>query len=132
MRGRIIRGVEAPRRMLRLDRGTSAELVNAQVGASALDVHVNHLRPGTGPGPYHLHSHSENVYYLLSGRLLVRLDGFDHVLEPGDAAFIPPGVPHSATNADEDEAVLLEVYAPPPADFVEVADPAPETARGES
>jgi putative monooxygenase len=122
MSGRIIRGGDAPQRTLRYGRGVASELVNRWIGASAVDVHINRLRPGAVRGPYHLHTASENVYYLLAGRLTVRLDGLDHELEPGDAAFIPPGAPHSATNVSNEEAVLIEIYAPGGADFVEVAD----------
>lgn len=120
MRGRIVRMDDAAEREMRLGRGTTTDLVNAGIGAHAVDVHVNRLRPGALPGPYHLHTSSENVYVLLSGRLVLRLDGIDVELGPGDAAFIPPGVPHSATNAGEEEAVLIEIYAPGGADFVEV------------
>lgn len=130
MRGRIVRADEARERPLRYERGTAAEIVTPGIGASAIDLHVNRLRPGAAPGPYHVHTNSENVYYLLSGRLLVRLDGEDHELSRGDAAFIPPGVPHSATNPGADEAVLIEIYAPAGADFVEVSG-GEEAVKGE-
>lgn len=122
MSGRIIRGADAPRRDLRRDRGGVTELANPSVGAFALDMHLNRLRPESAPGPYHLHRSSENIYYVLAGRLTVRLDGVDHELHPGDAAIIPPGTPHSATNTGREETVLIEIYAPADADFVEVAD----------
>lgn len=120
MRGQIIRAGEAPQRSLRFDRGTSAGLVDERIGASAVDVHLNRLRAGAQSGPVHYHTNCENVYYLLSGRLLVRIDDIETELAPGDAAFIPAGVVHSATNAGDDEAVLIEIYAPAGADFVEV------------
>jgi mannose-6-phosphate isomerase-like protein (cupin superfamily) len=120
--GRIIRGAAAPERALRSGRGIATDLVNPSVGASAVDLHINRVRAGSGRGPYHLHSTSENVYYLLSGRLTVCLHGVDHELSPGDAAFIPPGSPHSVTNPGDEDAVLIEIYAPAGADFVEVAD----------
>jgi mannose-6-phosphate isomerase-like protein (cupin superfamily) len=57
---------------------------------------------------------------VLSGRVRIRVDGVDHDAGPGDTVFIPPGVPHSATNIGEDDARLLEIYAPAEVDFVEV------------
>jgi mannose-6-phosphate isomerase-like protein (cupin superfamily) len=120
MKARIIRAAEAPQRPMRLARGTATDLVTPRIGSTAMDVHVNRLHPGAAPGPYHIHTNSENVYYVLAGRLLVRLDDVEAELAPGDAAFIPPGVPHSATNAGDEDAVLIEIYAPGRADFVEV------------
>lgn len=122
MVARIVRAADGAQRPLRYDRGTATELVTREIGAEALDLHVNRLRPGTPAGPYHFHTNSENFYYVLAGRLAVRLSGEDHLLGPGDVAFIPPGVPHSATNAGDDEAVVIEIYAPPEADFVEVTE----------
>lgn len=122
MSGVIVRATDAPQRALRHGRGVASELVNPSIGASAVDLHLNRLRPAAAPGPYHLHTASENVYYVLAGRLAIRIDGVDHELGPGDAAFIPPGTPHSATNVGDEEAVLIEIYAPPGADFVDVAD----------
>jgi mannose-6-phosphate isomerase-like protein (cupin superfamily) len=120
MKGRIVRAAQAPVRELRFARGTATDLVDERVGARGVDVHLNRLRAGAKPGPLHYHTNSENVYYLLSGRLLVQLDDIATELAPGDAAFIPAGVPHSATNVGDDDAVLIEIYAPAGADFVEV------------
>jgi mannose-6-phosphate isomerase-like protein (cupin superfamily) len=120
MTGRIVRAADAPVRSLRLDRGTATDLVGEHVGAHGVDLHVNRLRAGAQPGPLHYHTNSENVYYLLSGRLSVRIDDTETELAPGDAAFIPAGVRHSATNVGADDAVLIEIYAPAGADFVEV------------
>lgn len=120
MKGKIIRAGEAPRRSLRFDRGTSTGLVDVRIGARAVDVHLNRLQAGAQRGPLHYHTNCENVYYLLSGRLLVRIDDIETELAPGDAAFIPAGVLHSATNAGDEDAVLIEIYAPGGADFVEV------------
>ena len=41
-------------------------------------------------------------------------------VKAGDTVFIPPGVPHSATNIGDGDARLLEIYAPLDVDFIEV------------
>lgn len=127
MRGHIVRAGEAPLRSLSGGLGTSTQFVDSSIGSSAVDVRVNRLVPG-GEGSYHMHPMSENIYYLLSGSLVLRLDGIDHVLQSGDVAFIPPGVPHSPRNDGDDEAVLLEVYAPTPVEFVQVPNADADTA----
>ncbi|HEX2222234.1 MAG TPA: cupin domain-containing protein [Candidatus Limnocylindria bacterium] len=121
-RARLIRAGDAPLTELRYGRGTMLRLVGPAIGARAVDLHLNTIRAGSAPGPYHLHTGSENVYYVLSGQVRIRIDGVDHDASPGDAVFIPPGVPHSATNAGEEDARLLEIYAPAEVDFVEVPD----------
>lgn len=118
MRGAVINIDEAPRRELQPDRGVSVGLVNETLGSGRLDVHVNMLKPGAAGGPYHYHNDSENVYVVLEGRVRVWLDGVEHNLHPGHVVFIPPGVPHSASNVDTSEARILEIYAPPRPDFM--------------
>lgn len=126
---RVIRSFVATTSELRDGHGYARHFVDASVGASNLDLHVNYLRPG--PGPYHYHSNSENVYYALGGRLRVRIAGKEEDLDAGDAVFIPPGVPHSVTNIGTGNAVVLEVYSPPNPDFQLVPEPPrPNTARG--
>ncbi len=120
MTGRIIRAADAPQREMRLGRGVVTDIVNAGIGTQKVDVHVNRLRADAAPGPYHRHTTSDNVYYVLSGCLTVKLDGVDHELSDGDVAFIPAGVPHSATNASAADVVLIEICAPGGADFIEV------------
>lgn len=130
---RIVRAAERRRKDLRYGRGTVEQIVDAAIGAEHVDLHVNVLRAGSAPGPYHLHTTSENVYLVLSGAVLVRIGTTDTRLEPGDAAFIPAGVAHSATNVGEGDAELIEIYAPAAVDFVEVADAAThgqETSNG--
>ena len=105
---------------LRYGRGRMVRLVDADVGAEKVDLHLNVILAGSAPGPYHLHTTAENVYHVLDGRVRIRIDGVDHDAGPGDTVFIPPGVPHSATNIGDGDARLLEIYAPAKVDFVEV------------
>lgn len=124
---RVIRQAEATETSLRGDRGVMREYVNAAIGSRDVDLHVNRLLAGLGPGPYHRHDRVENVYLVLEGHVRVVLDGVEHLLDPGDAAFIPRGVPHSASNVGEGDALLVEVYAPAEVDFIE--EPNNETGR---
>jgi quercetin dioxygenase-like cupin family protein len=120
-RSAIVRAGTGSRRQLRAGRGEVTGLVGPEEG-SELDVHVNSIRGGAGPGPYHLHTASENVYYVLEGRVRLRIDGADHVLGPGDAAFIAAGIPHSVSVVEDGAARVIEIYSPAQPDFVVVED----------
>lgn len=124
---RIIRDGQGRPSELRYRRGRMIRLIDAEVGAENVDLHINVILAGSAPGPYHLHTSAENVYHVIEGRVRIRIDGVDHDAGPGDTVFIPPGVPHSATNIGEGDARLLEIYAPAKVDFVEV----PSTPGGD-
>ena len=119
-RARVIDPADARRTELRYGRGSMLHFVDATIGARQVDLHLNTIAAGSAPGPYHLHNEVENVYYVISGDVVIRLDGVDHPVQAGQVVFIPPGVAHSATNVGTTDAQLLELYAPVDVDFVEV------------
>lgn len=112
----------APTRQMQLGRGYQRLLVEGD-GAKNVDVHVNHIKVGSGPGPYHYHARCENVYIVLEGTVEAVVDGVRYILGKDDVAFIPPGVPHSAGNGGEVEAVAIEIYSPPRNGDFNVVDP---------
>jgi mannose-6-phosphate isomerase-like protein (cupin superfamily) len=111
----------ANRRQLRNGRGEVVDVVGPAQG-SRLDIHVNEIRAGAGPGPYHLHTNAENFFFVLEGRVRMRLDGEAHDLGPGDSVWIPPGVAHDVAVVDDGAARLVEIYAPAEPDFVLVPE----------
>lgn len=115
----VVDSSTAPPRPMARPGGRSLRLVDAAVGAKTLDLHMNILQPGSrATAPYHLHTNAENIYFVLQGKLGLRTEGEDVFVDAGCAVFIPPGVPHSVWNAGGIEARILEIYAPPEADFV--------------
>jgi mannose-6-phosphate isomerase-like protein (cupin superfamily) len=120
--GRVIRASDRSAAELRYERGFVERIVGPGIGADHVDLHVNRILAGSARGPYHLHLDGENVYLVLSGAIRVRIAGVDHDLGPGDAAFIPAGVPHSASNLGAVEAELIEINAPAEPGFVEVPE----------
>lgn len=52
--------------------------------------------------------------HLLSGRLLLRLDGREHVLGPGDSAHFDASTPHRLEALDDADAELILVAAAVP------------------
>jgi mannose-6-phosphate isomerase-like protein (cupin superfamily) len=62
-----------------------------------------------------LHVHqSDQLYYILRGRLQVQLGTEVVEAEPDDLVFIPAGVPHRNINPWDEEEVHFELIAPPP------------------
>ena len=120
--GRVIRSDERGYGELRYGRGIVERIIGPEIGARQVDLHLNRIRSGSPRGPYHLHPESENVYYVLSGELVVRIRGTDHRLGPGDAAFVKAGVPHSASNLGSIDVELIEIYAPAEPGFVEISE----------
>jgi mannose-6-phosphate isomerase-like protein (cupin superfamily) len=115
---------DGPRTPLRDDRGESVKLVDEQHGgARNVDIHLNHLLPGSGSGPRHFHERAENVYIVLSGSIEVDIDEDTIALGADDVLFIPPGVVHATSNPGSEVAVFIEVYAPAGEDFHVVAEP---------
>lgn len=101
----------------------SETLAGPAIGASAVLVHRVTIRPGTEPGPYHLHRHAENIYLALEGTLDVVAGGRQERLDPGDAIVIPAGVGHATHNPSREPSVLLAIYDKPIADDFELVDP---------
>lgn len=120
----VVRKTEAPTRDLPDERGTvrAIPLPNSR---SEMDVHVIDLRSDGPDGAVHYHSSSENLYYVLEGQMRIRLGDGDVVLGPGDAAWIPPGLPHGVSVGGSEPVRLLEIYWPGPADFVRVQEESP-------
>ena len=111
----------APRRPMKLGRGTGIKLVNEETGSPGLDLHLNVINDDSGPGEVHFHRRADNVYIVLEGVLEVVVEGERHLLEKDDVGFIPAGLVHTAGSAGgHGPTRVLEIYAPAGYDFHEV------------
>jgi mannose-6-phosphate isomerase-like protein (cupin superfamily) len=104
------------------DRGDQLLLVNPEMGATHLDLHVNILRPGGPDGTYHCHPTSENVYVVLSGMGRFLAEGREYTIKKDDVVFIPAGAKHSLSARGTENLVIVEIYTPLPAQFVPVKE----------
>jgi quercetin dioxygenase-like cupin family protein len=82
--------------------------------------------------PFHFHPEQDEVIYVLEGTVQQWVDQTPHVLQAGDAVFVPRGTVHgsmNAVNATESDARVLVIRAKPQAptqpDAVEVHNEAP-------
>ena len=60
-------------------------------GDPGLGCSLYELPPGGRSWPYHYHAGNAEAIYVLEGEGQVRLDGEDHVIEPGDYVAFPAG-----------------------------------------
>lgn len=56
---------------------------------------------------------TEKIFYVLSGRGILTIDGTDHAIEQGMALYVAPGEAHAFANTGSDELRLLWFEAPP-------------------
>jgi mannose-6-phosphate isomerase-like protein (cupin superfamily) len=66
------------------------------------------LHPGAAIG-YHLQKEDE-VYYVLSGEGVMRMNGKEFPVKPGDAILTRPGSSHGLTQTGKDDLTLIIVY----------------------
>lgn len=108
----------APLKELRGNRGLSASLIGPAIsGTTSIDLHLNLLRPESGPGPRHFHQRAENIYWVLEGCIEVRLDDDTLTLGPDELLVIRPGLVHETRNPGDVDARFIEIYVPAGDDF---------------
>jgi mannose-6-phosphate isomerase-like protein (cupin superfamily) len=76
---------------------------------------VNYVRNppfGGTPGGEHMHDYDQFMF-LISGKMMVQIDGEVFPVSPGTLMVFPAGVPHHFWNLDE-ETLHLTIMAPAP------------------
>ena len=62
--------------------------------------------------PVHVHSNEDELFYILDGEHIVERGDEEFRLGPGEAIFLPRGVPHSQRRVVAGEGHLLVVLTP--------------------
>ncbi len=72
----------------------------------------------------HYHQRQETMYYILSGKCVVNVEGTEYELGPNSAIWIPPNEKHGLTKVLED-MIMLEIVSYPHhlSDLVESKQP---------
>lgn len=94
-------------------------------GYAPLELYVNVLAPGGGPGPYHYHSNADNIYMVLAGEGDVTVDGVRIAVRPGDTLVLTAGERHDIENTGTVPLRVVEIKTPSGSDFVEADDERP-------
>ena len=86
-------------------------LLSSAASNGALSI-VDSVSPaGSGP-PRHIHHDADESFVVLSGDVEFWLEGFSVVKPPGQAAFVPRGVPHSFRVLSDSPARHLVMLTP--------------------
>jgi len=113
---------KAPVKQMENGRGETVRLVNDQIGAEKIDLHLNRLAPGGPNGNIHRHSKADNVYIVQRGEGRLILEGETHTVREGQVIYIPAGLRHSLSNVSSEPFEIFEIYAPAGADFDFIID----------
>ena len=117
---KIIKIDDAPTRDIG-ERGYSIRLVNKDMGAKILDVHINTLKPDI-PGVYHYHEKVENVYIPIRGRGRLVVNGEEHIIGKDVVVFLEPGDRHEISAAGDEEYSMIEIYSSVERDYIPVEE----------
>ena len=109
---RILNLADAPVTAMKGDRGTQLRLINSDIGAEKVDVHLNRLNAKEPGGRYHHHTNSDNVYIVKRGQGQLVVEGKTYTIKEDDVIYIPAGQKHSLTNASEETFEIFEIYTP--------------------
>ena len=91
--------------------GRSRKRLGRAAGLTHFGVNICTLKPGAASSQRHWHENEDEFVYVLEGEVVLREDGGDTVLKPGDAAAWKAGVPngHCLINRSDRNAVFIEV-----------------------
>ena len=82
----------------------------------SLEVEVR-LAPGAdGPGP-HIHTRQAEIFQVVSGTMIAKVDGREIVIEAGETAIVEPGQVHSFKNGSATEPLLIRGKVEPALNF---------------
>ncbi|MEP6991951.1 MAG: cupin domain-containing protein [bacterium] len=82
------------------------------VRSATLSVIEERMPPGTSE-VRHWHARARQFFYVLSGTLVVEVEGARHELPPGFGLELPSGTAHQASNLGDEEARFLVISSPP-------------------
>lgn len=80
-------------------------------GATSGFMGVGTLEPGQFVSE-HFHPYSEEFFHSVRGRILLRVDGQELVLEPGESSMVPIGVRHRIENPFPEQATVAFFLSP--------------------
>ena len=84
----------------------------ATVGAEAIRLLVQEYPPGGYTEGHPVHMDFEQIYYIVSGMMVLTLEGETFNAPAGTFVFIPRGTKHEHRNDGEESAVFLTINVP--------------------
>jgi quercetin dioxygenase-like cupin family protein len=79
------------------------DLISGQtVGSKGISLRITDVLPRATSFPAHIHTDSEEVILVLSGRGEIKIGEEVFPMKPGDAIWLPKGVPHLIRNVGDE------------------------------
>ena len=85
--------------------------VPGEMTGGALSIVEHPMEPGKLVPP-HIHYKEDELSYVVSGRIGVRIGDRDYTAGPGSYVFKPRGIPHTFWNPGPEPAHLIEIITP--------------------
>ena len=91
--------------------GRSRKRLARPASLTQFGVNLCTLKPGAASSHQHWHENEDEFVYVLTGEVVLREGGDEHILRAGDAAAWKAGVPvgHCLINRSVSDAVFIEV-----------------------
>ncbi len=91
--------------------GRARKRLGRAAGLAQFGVNLCTLKPGAASSQRHWHENEDEFVYVLEGEVVLREDGGETVLKPGDAAAWKAGVAngHCLINRSDHDAIFIEV-----------------------
>lgn len=109
-------------------------LAPGQFGSNRMAITLVNGEPNSEQ-PMHSHPESEQVYVIVAGSGVMRVDDEERQVGPGTLVFIPPGAAHAIRNVGESTLTYVSATSPPfempPAESAFAYTPAQEPESGE-
>ncbi len=104
--------------------GRERKRLGNAAGLAQFGVNLTRLKPGAASSQRHWHKHEDELIYMLEGEVVLREDGGETVLRPGDCAAWKAGVAngHCLLNRGATDAVYLEIGTRAPREVAEYPD----------
>lgn len=83
-----------------------------QFGSTRMAVTLVEGSPGSEQ-PMHSHPEGEQVYVIVAGNGLMRVDDEEQSVGPGTLVFIPPGANHAIRNVGRNQLTYVSATSPP-------------------
>lgn len=99
-------------------------VLTPQMGFDRLNLNVSRLPPGCVAVPFHAHQRDDEIFYVLSGRGVLRYGDALHLLKPGDCVGCRAGtgIAHQIGNPYDEDLIYLAVGRNDPDEVVRFPD----------
>ncbi|MCX6648375.1 MAG: cupin domain-containing protein [Candidatus Bathyarchaeota archaeon] len=97
-------------------------LADKELGASKMMAVLYEYQPNFSTKRVHYHERRESAYIVLDGEAKIHLNGEEHLLHSGDAAYLSPKDIHGVVGSGPRGLKMIEIWAPQDQDIVYLED----------